>query len=181
MCLRTLKNSGRAVQTDPTLLRFGDHGTKKCWELLAQKFDRFQTFATTCNRVCKRTQHVTSDNVGSCWPTMLRPFARGFTRLRSCVFVLIISSLSTDVFFFSTFRRSLKSKQGVCEQAKNFCVVQSNVVFNHYVCHLIPLTSIGAQPNVKLKPEAQRPEFLRDFSSLLRICFISFIKDSSHA
>ena len=80
MCLRTL-------QTDPTLLRFGDHGTKKCWELLAQKFDRLQTFATTCNRVCKRTQHVTSDNVGSCWPTMLRPFARGFTRLRSCVFV----------------------------------------------------------------------------------------------
>ena len=63
MCLRTLKNSGRAVQTDPTLLRFGDHGTKKCWELLAQKFDRLQTFATTCNRVCKRTQHVTSDNV----------------------------------------------------------------------------------------------------------------------
>ena len=49
MCLRTLKNSGRAVQTDPTLLRFGDHGTKKCWELLAQKFDRLQTFATTCN------------------------------------------------------------------------------------------------------------------------------------
>ena len=111
MCLRTLKNSGRAVQTDPTLLRLGDHGTKKCWELLAQKFDRFQTFATTCNRVCKRTQHVTSDNVGSCWPTMLRPFARGFTRLRSCVFVLKISSLSTDVFlFFSTFRRSLKRK-----------------------------------------------------------------------
>ena len=92
MCLLTLKNSGRAVQTDPTLLRFGDHGAKKCWELLAQKFDRFQTFATTCNRVCKRTQHVTSDNVGSCWPTMLR--------LRSYVFVLIISSLSRDVFLF---------------------------------------------------------------------------------
>ena len=111
MCMRILKNSGRAVQTDPTLLRLGDHGTEKCWELLAQKSDRFQTFATTCNRVCKRTQHVTSDNVGSCWPTMLRPFARGFTRLRSCVFVLKISSLSTDVFlFFSTFRRSLKRK-----------------------------------------------------------------------
>ena len=31
---------------------------------------------TTCNGVCKRTQHVTSNNVGSCWPTMLRPFAR---------------------------------------------------------------------------------------------------------
>ena len=62
-------------------LRFGD---QKCWELLAEKFDRFQTLLnntqqhpTTCNRVCKRTQNVTSNNVGSCWPTMLRPFARG--------------------------------------------------------------------------------------------------------
>ena len=45
------------------------------------KFDRFQNlrnnsqqYVTTCNRVsraCKRTQHVTSNNVGSCWPTVL--------------------------------------------------------------------------------------------------------------
>ena len=56
-------------------------------ESLAQKFDRFQTLrknsqqqATTCNwtRVCKWTQHVTYNNVGSCWPTILCPFARGF-------------------------------------------------------------------------------------------------------
>ena len=53
-------------------------------ELLSEKFDRFQTlhnntqqYPTTCNRVCKRTQHVTSNHVGGCWPTMLRPFARG--------------------------------------------------------------------------------------------------------
>ena len=37
-----------------------------------------QQHSTTCNRVCKGTQHVTSNNVGSCWPTMLRPFAQGF-------------------------------------------------------------------------------------------------------
>ena len=55
------------------------------------------------------------------------------------------------------------------------------MLYDHGVCHHISLTSIGAQPNEKEKPEAQRPEFLRDFSSLLRICFISFIKDSSHA
>ena len=81
---------GRTVQTDPTLLRYASAITeqKKCWELLAEKFDRFQTLhnntqqhPTTCNRVCKRTQHVTSNNVGSCWPTMLRPFARGFSLL----------------------------------------------------------------------------------------------------
>ena len=104
MCLRTLKNSARAVQTDPTLLRSASAITeqKNCWELLAEKLTGFKLSQqhATCNRVRKRTQHVTSDSVGSCWPTMLRPFARGFTRLRSCVFVLIISSLSTDVFFF---------------------------------------------------------------------------------
>ena len=75
MSVRGPNNVGRAVETDPTLLRYASAITeqKKCWELLAEKFDRFQTL----RRVCKRTQHVTSNNVGSCWPTMLRPFARG--------------------------------------------------------------------------------------------------------
>ena len=38
-------NVGRAVQTDPTLLRYASAITeqKKCWELLAEKFDWFQT------------------------------------------------------------------------------------------------------------------------------------------
>ena len=55
-------NVGRAVITEQ----------KKCWELLAEKFDRFQTWyintqqhPTSCNRVCERTQHVTSNNVTS--------------------------------------------------------------------------------------------------------------------
>ena len=54
---------------------------KKCWELLAQKFDRFNLCAraTTCNKVDKRTKHVSSNNVGSYWPGKLCPFARGFT------------------------------------------------------------------------------------------------------
>ena len=62
-------------------LRFCDHGTKEMLGVLAEKFDRFQTLRnntqqhpTTCNRVCKRTQHVTSNNVGSCCTPMLRPF-----------------------------------------------------------------------------------------------------------
>ena len=86
MSVRGPNNVGRAVQTDPTLLRYASaiKEQKKCWELLAEKFDRFQTLRnntqqhpTTCNRVCKRTQHVTCINVGNCWPTVLRPFARG--------------------------------------------------------------------------------------------------------
>ena len=88
MSVRDPNNVGRAVQTDPTLLRYASAITeqKKCWELLAEKLDRAQTLRsntqqhpTTCNRVCRQTQHVTSNNVGNCWPTMLRPFARGFT------------------------------------------------------------------------------------------------------
>ena len=84
MSVRGPSNVGRAVQTDPTFLRYTSAITeqKKCWESLAEKFDRCQTLRnntqqhpTTCNRVCKRTQHVTSNNVGSCWSTMLRPFA----------------------------------------------------------------------------------------------------------
>ena len=42
-----------------------------------------QQHATTCNGGCIRTQSVTFNNVGSRWPTVLRPFARGF-KLRTC-------------------------------------------------------------------------------------------------
>ena len=79
------------VQTDATLWA---NNSQHCWELLRPfvrsfKFDRFQTLgnntqqhSTTCNRVYKRTQHViTSNKVESCWPTMLRPFTRGFSGL----------------------------------------------------------------------------------------------------
>ena len=75
MSVRDPNNVGRAVQMDPTLLCYASAITeqKKCWELLAEKFDWFQTLRnntqqppTTCNRACKRTQHVTSNNVGSC-------------------------------------------------------------------------------------------------------------------
>ena len=90
MSVRGPNNVGRAVQTDPTLLRYASTITeqKKCWESLAEKFDRLQTLRnntqqhpTTWNRVCKRTQQVTSNNVGSSWPTMLRPFAPGSKRV----------------------------------------------------------------------------------------------------
>ena len=50
---------------------------KKCWELLAEKFDRFQTLRNNMQQDVQMEQHVTSNNAGSCWPTMLCPFARG--------------------------------------------------------------------------------------------------------
>ena len=79
MSVRGPYNFGRTVQTDPTLLPYASAITeqKKCWELLTETFDRFQTLRNntqqhpkTCNRVCKRMQHVTSNNVASVctWP-----------------------------------------------------------------------------------------------------------------
>ena len=62
-----------AVQTDPTLLRYASAITeqKKCWELLAEEFDQFQTLrnntqqhTTTCNRVM---QTDATCNIQQCW------------------------------------------------------------------------------------------------------------------
>ena len=76
-------NVGRAVQTNPTLLRDASAITeqKKYWELFAENFDRFQTLRNNIQQhetgPCNPTQHVTSNNAGSYWPTMLHPFSRG--------------------------------------------------------------------------------------------------------
>ena len=57
MRVRGFNNVGKAAQTDPKLLRYAStiRKQKKRWELLAQKFDRFQTLRTrkTCNKVYK--------------------------------------------------------------------------------------------------------------------------------
>ena len=49
-------NIGRAVQTDPTLLRYALAITeqKKCWELLAEKFHWFQALRNNTQ------QHLTT-------------------------------------------------------------------------------------------------------------------------
>ena len=78
-------------------LRPGAHGRnmvgqqlpQQCWTDIvgsccvrlhvAKSLTGFKLCASTPNNTqrCKRIQHVTSNNVGSCWPTMLRPFAPG--------------------------------------------------------------------------------------------------------
>ena len=60
---------GRAVQTDPTLLRYASAITeqKKCWEFLPEKFDRFQTLR---NNIQQHEQGVQTDatcNIQQCW------------------------------------------------------------------------------------------------------------------
>ena len=75
MCWKSYANGSNIVA-----LRLGDQATKEMLGVVDWNVWPVSNFAqqhlTTCNRVCKRTQHVTSNNVGSCWPTMLRPFAR---------------------------------------------------------------------------------------------------------
>ena len=108
-------------------LRFSDHGTKKMLGAVGWKVWPVSNFAqqhaTTCNRVCKRTQHVTSNNVAPvceglnaackrtqhCWPTtpnivgcyLLRPFAFFISRSRSLspFFSLSWASLACRLFF----------------------------------------------------------------------------------
>ena len=55
-----------------------------CWMKFetGQTSNKSQQHATTHNMVCKRSQHVGPNNVASCWPTMLRAFARAFTVFR---------------------------------------------------------------------------------------------------
>ena len=75
------------MQTDPTLLRYASAITeqKKCWELLALKFDRFQSLHNNLQQHTKRTQHVTSNKIVSCWLRMSRPFSRQKTGKKRCL------------------------------------------------------------------------------------------------
>ena len=59
-------NVGRAVQTDPTLLRYASAITeqKKCWELLAEKSDRFETLR---NGMQQGVQMDATCNIQKCW------------------------------------------------------------------------------------------------------------------
>ena len=62
MSVRGPNSVGRAVQTDPTLLRYASAITeqKKCWELLAEKFVRFQVCTTTSNNMQQGVQTDTT-------------------------------------------------------------------------------------------------------------------------
>ena len=69
---------GSGVQTDPTLLRYASAITeqKKCWELLAEKFDRFRTLRNNIQQYATEHNIVGQQldlNIVGCY--MLRPFA----------------------------------------------------------------------------------------------------------
>ena len=96
-----------SMQTGATLLRYASPVTEqqKCYDLLDQKFDRFQTVRNKCQILLwfhangrNKSQHCGPKNVGCCWPTMLRPFAWAFALER---FMSLISKQGSVGFFES--------------------------------------------------------------------------------
>ena len=70
MSVRGPNNVGWAVQTDPTLLRYASAITeqKKCWDLLAEKFDQFQTLR---NNMQQGVQTDATCNIQQCWELLV--------------------------------------------------------------------------------------------------------------
>ena len=85
MSVRGPNNVERAVQTDPTLLRYASGITeqKKCWELLAEKFDRFQTLRNyTPNNMQQGVQTYSTFNILQCWELLANNVASVCTDLQ---------------------------------------------------------------------------------------------------
>ena len=106
------------MQTDPTLLRYVPAITeqKKCWELLAEKFDRFKLCATTSNNMQQGVQTDATCNIQqcwSCWPTMLRPFARGLIRTLNSLL------LKAGAHLMGSCSRGLRPGLKVCSEHMN--------------------------------------------------------------
>ena len=109
---------------DPTLFQHRrswnkrNIGTGSCWlksltgfKLCGTTPNNTQQHTTTFNIVCIRTQHVTSNNAGSCWPAMFRPFARGFN-------VLVAEDVSILFRFRVPRARANQRTQGVMGSCK---------------------------------------------------------------
>ena len=109
-------NVGRAVQMDPTLLRItsviswqNKRNVGSCWlkNLTAVSNltlrNNCQQHATTCQL------HVTSNNVGSCWPTVLNLFAQALHRkIRFCLSLDSYLALYLSIWACGT--KSIKSR-----------------------------------------------------------------------
>ena len=78
MSVRGPNNVGRAVQTDPTLLRYASaiREQKKCWELLAETVSNFaQQHATTSNNMQQGVQTDATSNIQQCWELLVNNVA----------------------------------------------------------------------------------------------------------
>ena len=86
MSVRGPNNGGRAVKTDPALVRYAlaTKEQKKCWELLPEKFDRFQTLrkkhATISNNMQQIVQTDATCNIQQCWELLLNNVSSVYTQ-----------------------------------------------------------------------------------------------------
>ena len=85
MSVRCPNNVRRAMQTDPTLLRYASAITeqKKCWELLAEMFDRFQT---SRNNMQQGEPTDATCNIKQCWELLVNNVASVCTQPQSAIF-----------------------------------------------------------------------------------------------
>ena len=81
MHVRGPNSVGRAVQSDPTLLRSASANTeqKKFWELLVQKSDWFQT----PNSMQQGVRTDATCNIQQCWELLAKNVASVCTRLKN--------------------------------------------------------------------------------------------------
>ena len=112
----TIIYSTRPSLVDSTLMHINKVNAPKRSKMLKHdylgvvgwKVWRVSNCATTCNKVCKQTQHITSNNVGSCWATMLRLFARSLILKQIDFYGKVCLHIA---LWYSLFARSLILKQ----------------------------------------------------------------------
>ena len=90
-----------AIGSNFVALRFGNHGTKEILRVVGSKVWPVSNFPqyllTSCNRVCKRTDHVASNNVAS-FSAGLKSRCRGCGQKRGLFAKLKGQSLETIYF-----------------------------------------------------------------------------------
>ena len=116
----------------------GRNNSQHCWpnksltgfKLCTTTRNNTQQHATICNMVCKRTQHVTSNNVWSCWPTKLRPFARVSMVLLFCCCCFCVSLV--HVFSQNDRQTTSLSREMFMLQVNSihFKVIQPRLILN---------------------------------------------------
>ena len=99
MNVRGPNNVGRAVKTDSTLPRYVSVITeqKKCWELLAEKFDRFQTLRNNTQQQFNNMQQgVQTDATCNIQQCSVRLHAALHLKLLHCQKTLLLREVRMD-------------------------------------------------------------------------------------
>ena len=140
--MRGPNNVGRAVQTDPTLLRYVSTITeqKKCWELFAQKFNSFQTSRYSMQKSVKT---VPTCNTQQCCVRLHRAvrsllfIVEEFVRIVNMPFI-IVTSAKVESCKLGTSLRFGQAKRASRERTPRGFAARSRVL-----ARLVSLAQIG--------------------------------------